>query len=57
MIVTGLPKLDKEDHNEEDRKKVMAAVAKELGLDKNEFRKYVDKVHPGWTVCWRYMKW
>ena len=46
MIVTGLPKLDKEDYNVEDRKKVMAAVAKELGLDVNEFREYVDKVYP-----------
>lgn len=56
MIVMSFPKLDKESSNT-DKKQLMAAVAKVLGPDKNEFRKYVDKVHPGWTVCWRYMKW
>ena len=56
MIVMSFPKLDKESSNT-DKKQLMAAVAKVLGLDKNEFRKYVDKVHPGWTVCWQYMKW
>ena len=30
----------------EDRKKLMVAVAKQSGLGKNEFRKYVDEVHP-----------
>ena len=46
MIVTGLrkPKYDKT--NKDDALNVISAVAKEAGIDENDFRKHVDKIHP-----------
>ena len=46
MIVTGLrnPKNDK--RNKDDALNVISAVAKEAGIDENDFRKHVDKIHP-----------
>ena len=45
MIVTGLrnPKNDK--RNKDDALNVISAVAKEAGIDENDFRKHVDKIH------------
>ena len=42
----GLRKPGKDETNDEDSKWVISAIASETGLDKGEFTKHVDKVHP-----------
>ena len=46
MIVTGLWKPEDDETNEDDALNVISAVAKEAGVDENDFRKHVDKIHP-----------
>ena len=46
MIVTGLRKPEDDKTNEDDALNVILAVAKETGVDENDFRKHVDKIHP-----------
>ena len=46
MIVTGLRKPLIDEANEDDALNVISAVAKEAGIDENDFRKHVDKIHP-----------
>ena len=46
MIVTGLRKPENHITNEDDMLNTISAVAKEAGVDKNDFRKHVDKIHP-----------
>ena len=46
MIVTGLRKPEDGKTNEDDALNVISAVAKEAGVDENDFRKHVDKIHP-----------
>ena len=46
MIVTVLRKPENDETNEDDALNVISAVAKEAGIDKNDFRKQVDKIHP-----------
>ena len=46
MIVTGLRKPGNDETNGEDGLNVISAVAKEAGIDENDFRKHVDKIHP-----------
>ena len=46
MIVTGLQKPKTDKTNKDDALNVTSAVAKEAGIDENDFRKYVDKIHP-----------
>ena len=46
MIVTGLQKPENDEKNEDDALNVISAVAKEAGIDENDFRKHVDKIHP-----------
>ena len=46
MVITGLQKPENDETNEEDGLSVILAVAKEVGIDENDFRKHVDKIHP-----------
>ena len=46
MIVTGLRKPENEEANEEDKLNVISAAAKEAEIDKNDFKKCFDKIHP-----------
>ena len=46
MIVTGLQKPENDEKNEDDALNVISAVAKEAGIDEDDFRKHVDKMHP-----------
>ena len=46
MIVNGLRKPENHITNEDDMLNTISAVAKEAGVDKNDFRKHVDKIHP-----------
>ena len=46
MIVTGLRKPKNDKRNKDDALNVISAVAKEAGIDENDFRKHVDKIHP-----------
>ena len=46
MIVTGLRKPENDETNKDDVLNVISAVAKEAGIDENDFRKDVDKIHP-----------
>ena len=46
MIVTGLRKAENDKTNKDDALNVISAVAKEAGVDENDFRKHVDKIHP-----------
>ena len=46
MIVTGVRKPEDDETNEDDALNVISAVAKEAGVDENDFRKHVDKIHP-----------
>ena len=46
MIVAGLRKPVNDEANEDDTLNVISAVAKEAGIDDNDFRKHVDKIHP-----------
>ena len=46
MIVAGLQKPVNDEANEDDTLNVISAVAKEAGIDDNDFRKHVDKIHP-----------
>ena len=46
MIVTCLRKPENHITNEDDKLNTISAVAKEAGVDKNDFRKHVDKIHP-----------
>ena len=46
MIVAGLRKPVNDEANEDDALNVISAVAKETGIDENDFRKHVDKIHP-----------
>ena len=46
MIVMGLRKPLIDETNEDDALNVISAVAKEAGIDENDFRKHVDKIHP-----------
>ena len=46
MIVTGLQKPENDKTNKDDALNVISAVAKEAGVDENDFRKHVDKIHP-----------
>ena len=46
MIVTGLPKPDDDETNKDDALNIILAVAKEAGVDENDFRKHVNKIHP-----------
>ena len=46
MIVTGLQKPENDEKNEDDALNVISAVAKEAGIDEDDFRKHVDKIHP-----------
>ena len=46
MIVAGLRKPEDDKTNEDDALNVILAVAKETGVDENDFRKHVDKIHP-----------
>ena len=45
MIVTDLRKPDNDKRNEDDALNVISAVAKEAGVDENDFRKHVNKIH------------
>ena len=51
MTVTGLQNPEKDETNDEDSKRVISATARETGLDKGEFTKHVDKVHPVGRYC------
>ena len=44
MRVTGVRKPEDDETNEDDALSVISAVAKEAGVDENDFRKHVDKV-------------
>ena len=46
MRVTGVRKPEDDETNEDDALSVISAVAKEAGVDENDFRKHVDKIHP-----------
>ena len=46
MIVTGLWKPEDDETNEDDALNVISSVAKEAGVDENDFRKHVNKIHP-----------
>ena len=46
MIVTGLRKPKNDKRNKDNALNVISAVAKEAGIDENDFRKHVDKIHP-----------
>ena len=46
MIVTLLRKSINDETNKDDALNVISAVAKEAGIDENDFRKHVDKIHP-----------
>ena len=46
MIVTCLRKPENDEANKEDGLNVTSAVAREAGIDENDFRKHVDKIHP-----------
>ena len=46
MIVTGLRKPDDDETNKDDALNIILAVAKEAGVDENDFRKHVNKIHP-----------
>ena len=45
MIVTGLQKPKNDETNKEDRLNIILTVMKEASIDKNDFRKHVDKIH------------
>ena len=45
MKITGLQKSKNDETNEEDGLNVILAVTKDAGIDKNDFRKHVDKMH------------
>ena len=46
MRVTGVRKPEDDETNEDDALSVISAVAKEAGVDENDFRKHVNKIHP-----------
>ena len=46
MIVTGLRKPKNGKTNKDDALNIISVVAKEAGIDENDFRKHVDKIHP-----------
>ena len=46
MVVMGLRKPEKDERNNKDSKRDISAIASEGELDKGEFMRYVDKVHP-----------
>ena len=46
MIVMGLRKPENDETIKEDALNVISPVAKEAGIDQNDFRKCVDKIHP-----------
>ena len=46
MIDMDLRKPEDDKTNEDDALNVISAVAKEAGVDENDFRKHVDKIHP-----------
>ena len=46
MIVMDLRKPEDDKTNEDDALNVISAVAKEAGVDENDSRKHVDKIHP-----------
>ena len=46
MIVTGLRKPDDDETNKDDPLNIISSVTKEAGVDKNDLRKHVDKIHP-----------
>ena len=46
MIVKGLWKPKDDETNEDDTLNVISAVTKEAGVDENDFRKHVNKIHP-----------
>ena len=46
MIVTDLRKPVNDETNEDDTLHVISAVAKEAGIDGNDFRKHVGTIHP-----------
>ena len=46
MIVTGRRKPLIDETNEDDALNEISAVAKEAGIDENDFRKHVNKIHP-----------
>ena len=46
MIVTGLWKPKSDETNKEEELNAISAVAKEAGIDENDFRKHVNKIHP-----------
>ena len=46
MIVMGLRKPEDDETNEDDALNVISSVAKEAGVDENDFRKHVNKIHP-----------
>ena len=46
MIVTGLRKPKSDETNKEEELNAISAVAKEAGIDENDFRKHVNKIHP-----------
>ena len=45
IIVTGLRKPVNDETNKDDALNVISAVAKDAGIDENDFRKHVDKIH------------
>ena len=46
MTITGLQKSENDETNEEDGLNVISAIVKEAGIDENNFRKHVGKIHP-----------
>ena len=46
MIVMGLRKPEDDETNKDDALNIILAVAKEAGVDENDFRKHVNKIHP-----------
>ena len=45
IIVTGLRKSVNNETNEDDLLNVISAVGKDAGINENDFRKHVDKIH------------
>ena len=45
IIVTGLRKPVNNETNEDDLLNVISAVGKDAGINENDFRKHVDKIH------------
>ena len=57
MIIKGLRKSENDETNKEDGLNIILAITKEAGIDKSDFRKHLNKIHPiGGAKKWKLSK-